>query len=200
MMRRLTLTLALLAITAPTLAAQETSSLAGVHRSRDAEIALIDQRLGSRFPESVALRIHSIVDSASREGLPVEPLVLRALEGGAKGVPADAIYTALTRLRASLRLAAQALGLGTPPTDLTTAAAALQTGLAPGQLIALRTARGEAPITVPLGAYLDLTARGAVPARAWDRVMDLARDGADDRAYQDIDPADLVARRPEDRR
>lgn len=199
-MRRLSLTFIVLAVMALPLAAQETSSLAEVRRSRDAELALIDQRLGSRFPESVALRIHSIVDSASREGLPVEPLVLRALEGGAKGVPADAIYTALTRLRASLRLAGQALGLGTPPTDLTTAAAALQTGLAPGQLIALRTARGEAPITVPLGAYLDLTARGAVPARAWDRVMDLARGGAEDRDYQDIDPSDLVARRPEDRR
>lgn len=199
-MRRLLPILALALGVAAPLAAQEASSLAGARTQRGAELAAVDQRLGGRFPASVALRIHGIIDSATAEGLPAEPLVLRALEGGAKGVKADAIYVALGRLRASMRLAAQAIGLDTPASDLSTAAAALQTGLAPVRLVELRTARGAGSLVVPLGAYLDLTARGAVPDRAWARIMDLARRNAADRAYDDIDPADLVARRPEDRR
>lgn len=200
-MRPLTLTLALgLCIVAVPLTAQEASSLAGSRLRNAAEMAAVDQRLGSRFPESVALRIHGIVDSAVAEGLPSEPLMLRALEGGAKGVKADAIYVALDRLRISMRRAADALGYGTSGTDLSTAAAALQTGLAPARLVELRNLRGQASLTVPLGAYLDLTARGAVPERAWDRVTELARRGAEDREYERIDPADLVARQPGDRR
>ncbi len=200
-MRILSPSLALgLSIMAVPLAAQEASSLAGSRLRTPTEMAAVDQRLGSRFPESVALRIHGIVDSAVAEGLPAEPLLLRALEGGAKGVKADAIYAALGRLRISMRRAASALGVETDGTDLTTAAAALQTGLAPARLLELRNLRGRASLTVPLGAYLDLTARGAVPERAWDRVTELARRGADDREYERIDPADLVARRPGDRR
>lgn len=199
-MRSLHPALALVLGLAAPLAAQDASSLAEARTQRGAELAAVDQRLGGRFPASVALRIHGIIDSATAEGLPAEPLVLRALEGGAKGVKADAIYVALGRLRASMRLAAQAIGLDAPASDLSTAAAALQTGLAPVRLVELRSARGAASLVVPLGAYLDLTARGAVPDRAWQRVIDLARRKADDRAYDDIDPTDLVARRPEDRR
>lgn len=185
---------------AGTLFAQEASSLAGTHLPRPAELAAIDQRLGARFPESVALRIHRIIDSAAAEGLPRDPLLMRALEGGAKGVKADLIYAALERLRISMRRAAAALGPETKGTDLTTAAAALQTGLAPAKILELRTLRGSASLTVPLGSYLDLTARGAVPERAWARVIELARRDAADREYEKIDPAELVARQPEDPR
>jgi hypothetical protein len=83
---------------------------------------------------------------------------------------------------------------------MTTAATALQTGLEPARLLELRTLRGERSLTIPVGAYLDLVAQGAVAERAWQRVMDLARRRAADRDYERIDPADLVARQPEDRR
>jgi hypothetical protein len=148
----------------------------------------------------VAIRIDALVDSAAAEGLPTEPLVLRALEGGAKGVPADRIHAALTRLQASLRRAKAILGATTTPGDLTTAAAALQTGLEPTRLVELRNLRGSRSLTIPLGAYLDLVAQGAVSERAWLRVMELARRQVNDRDYERIDPADLVARQPEDRR
>ncbi len=67
-------------------------------------------------------------------------------------------------------------------------------------MLELRTLRKDRSLTVPLGAYLDLMARGAVAERAWNRVMELARREAADRDYERIDPADLVARQPEDRR
>lgn len=199
----LTLTLLTLAIGAPPpslVAQQDGSSLAGHDSPNTAELAKVDSRIGSRFPASVAVRIHGIVDSARAEGLPTGPLILRALEGGAKGVPADRIYVALNRLRHSLNLAANTLGRDTPAGDLATAATALQTGLPASRIIELRNLRQGSSLTVPLGAYLDLVARGAVPQRAWDRVVGLARSGAANRAYQQIDSADLVARQPGDRR
>lgn len=187
-----------LAMSAP-LAAQDASSLAGRPRG-GANLEGIDQRLTARFPTSVAIRLDALVDSAAAEGLPTEPLVLRALEGGAKGVAADRIQAALSRLHASLRRSRDVLGVSATPGDLTTAATALQTGLEPARLLELRNLRGTRSLTVPLGSYLDLVAQGAVSERAWLRVMELARRQANDREYERIDPASLVARQPEDRR
>lgn len=198
MRSRLALGLALVLLV-PSLGAQDASSLAG-RTQRPAGAESVDQRLAARFPSSVAVRFGAIIDTARSEGLPTEPLVLRALEGGAKGVPADRIQSALSRLVASLRRALATLGPETPPTDLTTAATALQTGLEPARLLEMRTLRGERSLTVPVGAYLDLVAQGAVAERAWQRVLDLARREAADRDYERIDPAGLVARQPEDRR
>lgn len=193
------LLLAAMLLAAPVLAAQDASSLAG--RSRDqTALAGVDQRLVNRFPASVAVRLDALVDSAASLGLPTEPLVLRALEGGAKGVPADRIQTSLSRLLGSLGRARDALGANTSASDLTTAASALQTGLEPTRLVELRSLRGDRSLTVPLGAYLDLVARGAVAERAWQRVVDLARRNSADREYEQIDAAGLVARQPEDRR
>ena len=181
------------------LAAQDATSLAG--RSANAgALEGVDQRLATRFPASVALRLDALVDSAAAQGLPTAPLVLRALAGGAKGVPADRIQTALARLHAALLRARNTLGPATSAGDLTTAASALQTGLEPTRMLELRTLRKDRSLTVPLGAYLDLMARGAVAERAGKRVMELARREAADRDYERIDPADLVARQPEDRR
>ncbi len=199
MTRRSGLLLAMLLAATP-LAAQDATSLAGRNQRSALGAEGVDQRLAARFPASVALRLWTLIDSASQERLPTEPLVLRALEGGAKGVPADRIQTALTRLVGGLRRAAAVLGVETPASDLTTAASALQTGLEPIRLLELRTLRGDRSLTVPVGAYLDLVAQGAVPDRAWQRVIDLARRKADDRDYERIDPADLVARHPEDPR
>lgn len=197
-LRSLGLAAALIGATA-SLSGQDATSLAGRPRG-SAALEGVDQRLASRFPTSVAIRLDALIDSAAAEGLPTEPLVLRALEGGAKGVAADRIHAALTRLHASLRRAKAILGVAAAPSDLTTAAAALQTGLEPARLLELRNFRGTRSLTVPLGAYLDLVAQGAVSERAWLRVMDLARKQATDREYERIDPADLVARQPEDRR
>jgi hypothetical protein len=197
--RRSLCALALAFLAAVPLSAQDATSLAGRPRGA-AALEGVDQRLATRFPTSVAIRFDAVIDSAAAEGLPTEPLVLRALEGGAKGVAADRIQVALTRLHASLRRARDVLGPPTSAADLTTAATALQTGLEPARLLELRNLRGTRSLTVPLGSYLDLVAQGAVSERAWLRVMDLARRQATDREYERIDPASLVARQPEDRR
>src|SRR2546427_5500920 len=61
-----------------------------------------------------------MVDAAAARGLPVELLVQKALEGGAKGVPADRVIAAVRALAGELDASAGALhsaGLAAPDGD-----------------------------------------------------------------------------------
>src|SRR3989449_9320298 len=83
-----------------------------------------------------------MVDSAAARGLPVELLVQKALEGGAKGVPADRVIAAVRALAGELDASAGALhsaGLAAPDGDAIEAGALAPTagrpeggGSAPG--------------------------------------------------------------------
>src|SRR2546422_11651342 len=79
-----------------------------------------------------------MVDSAAARGLPVELLVQKALEGGAKGVPADRVIAAVRALAGELDASAGALhsaGLAAPDGDAIEAGAfALTAGLKEGQV------------------------------------------------------------------
>lgn len=150
-----------------------------------------DPRLAQRFSEPVAARLAATIDSADHEGLPTEALVLRALEGQAKGASEDQIVAALTRLRGALRTARTTLGPAAPEPELTTAAAALQAGIPEPRLAELHQLRGGMPVTAPLGAYLDLIARGAKADRAWSRISDLARRRASDVEFVRLTPTDV---------
>jgi hypothetical protein len=150
-----------------------------------------DQRLTDRFPAPVAARFGALIDSAGHEGLPTDPLVLRALEGQAKGASADQIAAALTRLHIALRTSRRTLGGGATAIELTTTAAALQAGVPEARVAELHKLRGGMSITIPLSAYLDLTARGAPADRAWNRIADLARLRAADAEFTRLKPADL---------
>lgn len=149
-----------------------------------------DQRLLQRFPAPVASRLGATVDSAGREGLPTEPLVLRALEGRAKGVDAERIAVELSRLTERLRIARGILGRGAGGNELATAAAALQAGMPQVQLAELHTIRGDRPLTAALGAYVDLIYRGTQPDQAWRRVTELARRNAPDGDFVRLRPND----------
>jgi hypothetical protein len=150
-----------------------------------------DPRLTSRFAAPVAVRLAATIDSAEREGLPTEPMMLRALEGQAKGATPDQIVAALARLGGALRTARTTLGPEAPAPELTTAAAALQAGVPQLRLAELRQLRGGMPVTAPLGAYLDLIARGASADGAWNRISDLARRRASDADFVRLTPADV---------
>src|SRR5439155_592321 len=51
----------------------------------------VSARLGGRVPPTVRQAVVTIAAGAAARGLPVEPLVQKAIEGGAKGVPADRV-------------------------------------------------------------------------------------------------------------
>jgi hypothetical protein len=150
-----------------------------------------DTRLSSRFAVPIAARLGAVVDSAIQEGLPADPLVLRALEGQAKGASAEQIVGAVNRLRDALRLSRRTLGGGASAVELTTTAAALQAGVPEARIAELHKLRAGMSITAPLSAYLDLTARGAPADRAWNRISDLARQRAADAEFVRLKPADL---------
>jgi hypothetical protein len=154
-----------------------------------------DPRLTARFPRETVTRISAVIDSAEAEGLPAEPLVLRALEGSIKGASDDRILLVLGRLRAALHTARITLGPGAVAADLTVAAAALQAGVPEARVAELQRWRNGKPLTAPLGAYLDLVARGVPGDQAWSRISDLAQRRAPDRDYVGLSKA---SRRPED--
>jgi len=93
----------------------------------------ISARLAGRVSPEVAALVQRLATSAAARGLPVDPLIQKAIEGGAKGVPADRIAAAVRALAGQLDVAAAALtraGPTHPDTDAIAAGAfALNAGL-----------------------------------------------------------------------
>ena len=123
-----------------------------------------DPRLAGRFDAGTAAALQAEVDRAAAEGVPSEPLVLKALEGAAKGATRDKIQAAIRRNAQAMREALRALGPRTSEAELTAGAGALLAGAPVDSLRSLRAARGDSSIVVPLVVMTDLLAR-RVPAR-----------------------------------
>ena len=66
-------------------------------------------RLEGRVPPNVARAVQGIAQDAQARGLPIEPLIQKAIEGGAKGVPAERVIAAVQQLSARLDEARSAL-------------------------------------------------------------------------------------------
>jgi len=91
-------------------------------------------RLEGRIPSAAIPAVDSLIQLAAQEGLPTEPLVQKALEGGAKQVAASRIVAAVQLSLGQLRDARDLLvraGDRPPvlPAELTTVAWALRRGL-----------------------------------------------------------------------
>jgi len=132
-------------------------------------------RLAGRVPAEVVAAARGIVDSAAARGLPVELLMQKALEGGAKGVPADRVIAAVRTLAGELDASAGALraaGLAAPDGDAIEAGAfALTAGLQKGQVRELARA-SHAPFgaAATLRVAATLAALG-VPAKETVRLV-----------------------------
>jgi len=132
-----------------------------------------DARL-ERLDETTRPAVIAIVDSARAAGLPVNPLVQRALEGATKGAPPDVIVAAVRRLAGDLGRARDALGPGATAIELNAGAAALRAGAGPDVLARLRRARGRQSVTMALAVFTDLVARGVPVDTAATAVLALA--------------------------
>jgi len=84
----------------------------------------VTARLAGRVPPDVAALVRQLATSAAARGLPVDPLIQKAIEGSAKGVPSDRVATALRGLVAQLDVAAAALRDADPAQPDTDAIAA----------------------------------------------------------------------------
>jgi hypothetical protein len=126
-------------------------------------------RLNGRTPPAVAQAVQGIADDARARGLPVELLVQKALEGGAKGVPVDRVIAAVRVLAGRLDEARGALqqgGIRTPsPEAVESGVYALNAGLNARQVRDLgRVSRDPYDPALTLRIAATLTALG-VPAR-----------------------------------
>lgn len=137
--------------------------LAVVAAARLAAQADVGARLDRRVHPEVARAVQEIATSLAARGLPVEPIIQKALEGGAKGVPDERVIAAVRALAAQLEGAANALrtaGIERPNGDAIDGAAyALSTGLEAKQVAAI--ARASRP---PLDPALTLRVAGTLAA------------------------------------
>lgn len=128
----------------------------------------IAARLAGRVTPDVATLVQQLSVAASARGLPVDPLVQKAIEGSAKGVPSERVATAVRWVAMQLDTAAAALREGGVVTDTQVIAAgefAISAGLSNHDLTALaRTGASVAALTVGLRVAGTLAAMGVPSA------------------------------------
>jgi hypothetical protein len=134
----------------------------------------IAERLKDRVPPEVVAAVQRLAREARAKALPVEPLVQKAIEGGAKDIPAPRVVAALELLAGRLEAAARAArgaGMETPDAATIEAGAfALGTGIGERDVTrlvrisrpphtpasSLRVAGALAALGVPSGQTTDL--------------------------------------------
>jgi hypothetical protein len=136
-------------------------------------------RLESRLPASTAASVREILDQAAAQGLPTAPLVATALEGAARGAPADRIVAAVRAHVLSLRAARQALDSRSTDAEIVAGASVIRAGVPADSLARLRVARAGS-IVVPLVVMADMVARGVPASTASGAVLAAALRGAVD--------------------
>lgn len=134
-------------------------------------------RLAGRVPAAALPAIDSMIAAAVAESLPTEPLVQKALEGSAKGIPADRLVSGvrhgLMQLRDARLLVARAVpGQPVPEAHVAEVAAALARGLPPPIVERLLTVAPNEPPGPVLHAAADLVAHRFNPDSAADLLVD----------------------------
>ncbi len=133
-------------------------------------------RLDGRVATDLARAVQAIAEGARARGLPVEPLLQKAIEGSAKGVPTERVVEAVRVLAGRLDEAQGALreaGIATPGPEVVEAGAyALTAGLTASQVRELvRLSRPSYDPALTLHVAATLTALG-VPSEQGLQVME----------------------------
>ena len=128
----------------------------------------IAERLAGRVSPEIASLVEELGAAASTRGLPIDPLIQKAIEGSAKGVPAERVAAALRLVATQLDTAAAALRSGGVASDtiaITAGEFAITAGLSGNDITALaRTGANAAALTVGLRVAGTLAALGVPPA------------------------------------
>lgn len=128
-----------------------------------------------RFDSLTASALRGLFDDALELGLPVRPLVNRALEGAARRVAGERIVRVVREHAAALHEAKRALGDLSREDELEAAAIALRAGLDARAVESMRASRGRESVVVPLVVLTDLIRRGVPMTNAQTAVARLAR-------------------------
>jgi hypothetical protein len=143
--------------------------------------------LRTRLDPTTQVAVQAVIDSAAANGLPTRPLVSKALEGSAKGAPAARILAAVRSLSVDLAVARNALGAEAQEDALVAGVGALRVGAAAAYLRELRETSRVSSIAWPLAVLADLVSRGVPVDTAAGVVLGLARAGAADAAYSQLE-------------
>jgi hypothetical protein len=115
---------------------------------------------------------------ARERGIPVEPLLSKALEGVAKKASSASIRAAMDALQKRLRKASDLLAPSASVDELSAGADALYVGVPEKTLKLMRKAAPRRSIAVELGVLTELVARQVSPQKASKMVLDLMARGA----------------------
>lgn len=122
----------------------------------------ITDRLDRRVPPAIAALVQELGTAALSRGLPADPLIQKAIEGGAKGIPAERVADALRTVARQLDTSATILRGLTPGLADTVAIAAggfaLTAGLNGRHIAelarAVRDENGELPVALRVAGTL----------------------------------------------
>ena len=154
----------------------------------------VRSRLEARVPTGAVSTVDSLVQVAAREGLPTEPLVQKALEGGAKHVSAARIGAAAQEMLDQLRDARALLvraGDAPPATaaEVTTIYAALKRGLPAPVVERIVAAMPQDPRGSALHSVADLAAHRFDPDSSASLIIDAAHQGLRGERLLDVSTA-----------
>ena len=172
----------------PTFARDSARRLAAVDTTYDGRVAgpqlpcrgadCVRQQIqfdAARFDSVTAYALRALLDSAAERGLPIAPLINRALEGSARKVGGVRILKAVRDFAAALAIAREALGTESTVAELEVGADALRAGVDARMLTAIRASRPSSSAVTPLVVMTDIVSRGVPPVTARDAVTAIAR-------------------------
>jgi hypothetical protein len=145
-----------------------------------------DPRLTARLDSVTLPQVEAVLTTAQRRGLPLEPLVQKALEGASKGAPGPRIVTAVEAMLADLTRAQEGLGRSANADELVAGAAALRAGATLDMVDQLRRTEPDGGVAVPLAVFADLVAGGMTVAAAWHSVEELAQRGGEEEEFLEL--------------
>ena len=129
----------------------------------------------SRFDSLTAIGLRAFLDSAAEQGIPVGPLINKALEGAARHASRDKILQTVRLHAVALVQARDVLGAGTPVAEIEAGASALRAGVDEKALSTIRTARPTGSVLLPLVVITDVVQRGIPVLTARDAISTIAR-------------------------
>jgi hypothetical protein len=118
-----------------------------------------------------------IARAASR-GLPVQPLIAKAMEGVAKQASGERIQAAVAAQAKRLEQARALLAPSISTAELTSGAEALGVGVPGAMLKQIRAAWPERSVVMPLDVLTELVARKIPPQHALEQITALMKRGA----------------------
>ena len=142
----------------------------------------VGARLDGHVQPEVRRAVQEIAADAAAHGLPTEPLVQKAIEGGAKRVPAERLIAAVRALAGRLAGAWDAVragGLESPTADVVEGGAdGLSAGLSAGYVSELvRASRAPYDPALVLRVAATLAALGVPPKQTVQLVEGMIKDG-----------------------